>query len=56
MTYPNLTHLTLRQCKLVQLIGLDSCSSLTVLDIEVIRNFFFDLKNFKIQFFSFSIG
>ncbi len=35
-TYPNLTHLTLRQCKLVQLVGLESCSSLTILDIEVI--------------------
>ncbi|CAF2408190.1 unnamed protein product [Rotaria sp. Silwood2] len=32
--YSNLTHLILRQCKLVQLIGLDSCTLLTVLDIE----------------------
>ncbi|CAF3598690.1 unnamed protein product [Rotaria sordida] len=32
--YLNLTHLILRQCKLVQLIGLDSCTLLTVLDIE----------------------
>ena len=36
-TFPNLTHLTLRQCKLIQLIGLDSCSSLTALDVEVIH-------------------
>lgn len=34
-TYPNLTHLTLRQCKLVQLTGLETCSSLTILDVEV---------------------
>ncbi|CAF1250746.1 unnamed protein product [Adineta ricciae] len=33
-TYSNLTHLTLRQCKLVQLTGLESCSSLTILDVE----------------------
>ncbi|UJR33019.1 hypothetical protein I4U23_020479 [Adineta vaga] len=34
ITYPNLTHLTLRQCKLVQLTGLESCSSLMILDLE----------------------
>ncbi|CAF1071718.1 unnamed protein product [Adineta steineri] len=33
-TFPNLTHLILRQCKLVQLTGLDSCSSLIILDLE----------------------
>jgi hypothetical protein len=38
VTYPNLTHLTLRQCKLVQLIGLETCSSLVVLDVEVMNH------------------
>ncbi|CAF2069953.1 unnamed protein product [Rotaria magnacalcarata] len=33
-TYPSLTHLILRQCKLVQLVGLESCKLLTVLDVE----------------------
>lgn len=45
MTYPNLTHLTLRQCKLIQLVGLDSCSSLTALDIEVINLIISKTKN-----------